>query len=223
VGLARTGAACEGRATLDAYDLWAAPFVAAARPDEAAPLAEWFVHNWLALPPGQAPWLERAVQAFEKQLEVEQSAPSEDGDDSAGKLALARSVGLGQEDDVGMLRVVSKQLEQNLRRRFSAVHVAARMAQLDEVLARLATEQNEWQQRLAAQQAALATRLWMPPGLVATLHGRLQAALDLLAGLAARLAAAREGFAALPVREAAAQEDAREETPAPVALEGALP
>ena len=120
---------------------------------------------------------------------------------------------------MGMLRVVSKQLEQSLRRRFSAVHVAARVAQVDEVLARLADEQNEWQRRLAQQQVALAPRLWMPPGLVATLHGRVQAGLDLLAGLAARLAAAREGFASLPVRETAAQDPA----PAPVNLEAALP
>lgn len=219
VGLARTGAACEGRAALDAHDLWAAPFVAAAKPEDAAALAEWFVHHWLALPPGQAPWLERAVQAFEKQLEVEQSAPAEEGDDSAGKLALAKSIGLGQEDEVGMLRLASQPLEQSLRRRFSAVHVAARLAQLDELLQRLAAEQDEWQQRLAAQQALLAPRLWMPPALVATLHTRVQAALDLLAGLSTRLMAARAGFAALPLREPRAQD----ETPAPVDLEAALP
>ena len=222
VGLARTGAASEGRAVLDAHDLWSAPFVAAATPEDAAPLAEWFVQTWLALPPSQAPWLERAVQAFEKQLEVEQAAPAEDGDDSAGKLALAKSIGLGQEDEVGMLRIASKQLEQNLRRRFSAVHVAARVAQVAAIEARLADEQSQWQQRLAEQQALLAPRLWMPPGLVEGLHARVQAALDLLQGLSDRLAAARAGFAALPLREAT-PEGASEMAPAPVDLEAALP
>jgi len=222
VGLARTGAASEGRAVLDAHDLWSAPFVAAATPEDAAPLAEWFVHTGLALPPSQAPWLERAVQAFEKQLEVEQAAPAEDSDgngDSAGKLALAKSIGLGQEDEVGMLRIASKQLEQNLRRRFSAVHVAARVAQVAAIEARLADEQSQWQQRLAKQQVLLAPRLWMPPGLVDGLHARIQAALDLLQGLAARLAAARAGFEALPLREATQDESA----PAPVDLEATLP
>ncbi len=219
VGLARTGAACEGRTMLDAHDLWLAPFVAAATPADAAPLADWFSNTWLALPPAQAPWLERAVQAFEKQLEVEQSAPAEDGDDSAGKLALARSIGGGQEDEVGLLRVVSRALEQNLRRRFSAVHIAARVAQVGEIEARLADEQSQWQMRLREQRALLDTRLWMPPDLVQGLHARIQTALDLLAGLAARLAAAREGFAALPLREAAPQDAA----PALVDLEAALP
>ena len=219
VGLARTGAACEGRAALDAHDLWLAPFVAAATPQDAALLAAWFMDTWLALPPSQAPWLERAVQAFEKQLDVEQSAPPEDGDDSAGKLALARSIGWGREDDVGMLRVVSKPLEQKLRRRFSAVHVAARVAQVADIEGRWADEQSQWQQQLAAQQALLAARLWMPPELVSGLQARIQAALDLLAALAARLAVARAGFAALPVREPAADEAA----PAPVDLEAAWP
>jgi MoxR-like ATPase len=221
VGLARTGAACEGRATLDRHDLWLAPFVAAATPADVNPLAAWLQDAWLALPPSQAPWLERAVQAFEKQLELEQRAPGEEGDDAAGKLALARAIGMGEEDGGGMTRIVSARLEASLRRRWSALHVQARVEQVREIEARLAEERRDWQVRLEEQQAALATRLWMPPGLVAALHARIEAALALIDTLAARLAAARAGFAALPLREGAAP--GGDERPQPVDLESALP
>lgn len=217
VVLARAGAACEGREALDALDLWLAPYVAATTPADAAPLSDWFLHDWLAVPPGEAPWLERAVEAFERQLELERTAPGEEGDAAAGKLALARAIGAGQTDEVGMLRVVSQRLEDQLRRRWGPAHVAARVAQVVQVEARLAAEQAHWAQRLADQRARLALRLWMPPDLVATLNARLQAVLDLLAGFAARLAAAREGFASLPVRAAVADDAA----PVPVDLEAA--
>jgi hypothetical protein len=70
--------------------------------------------------------------------------------------------------------------------------------------------------RAAAQSAALAGRLWMPPPLTARLAAAHGAALSMLDGLAARLAAARAGFAALPLRE-----DAPAAEPLPVALERA--
>lgn len=223
VGLARTGAACEGRAELDALDLWVAPFVAAAAPADAAPLADWFVNTWLALPPSRAPWLERAVHAFERQLELEQTAAAVGGDatedDTAGKLALARSVGLAQEDDVGMLRMVSAGVERSQRRHWSRVHVEARVAQVAEIEARLAAEQSQWMVFQQTQRSQLAPRIWMPPGLVATLQARVDAALDLLTQLAARLAAARAGFAQLPLRDSAGPAAAPDSPPAPVELD----
>jgi MoxR-like ATPase len=115
VGLVRCAAASEGRSQVDALDLWLVPYVASQRPEEAASLAQWFARTCLqapAAPPHTAPWLERAVQAFEKQLEIEQSMPADsatvDGhsgggtsnasnashnSDTAGKLALARRIG----------------------------------------------------------------------------------------------------------------------------------
>lgn len=220
LGLARTAAATEGRATLDRHDLWSAPFVAAATPAEAPALAAWFEDELLVLPPSTLPWLERAVSAFEQQLEIEQSLPPEDGKDDAGKLALARAIGAGQDgttEGAGMARIVSARLEAQLRRRYSPLHLAARVAQLDAVLAPIATQLQALQAQLADQQQLLAGRLWMPPALVARLHGRLADGIALLQALAARGAATRAGFAALPQREASAADAA----PAPVQLEPA--
>jgi MoxR-like ATPase len=81
------------------------------------------------------------------------------------------------------------------------VHVAARLAQLDEVLQRAADACEAVRQRQAALQAALAPRLWMPPDL----QQRLQAAHGQTLACwkpAQRLQQVRAGFAALPLEDA---------------------
>lgn len=220
VALARTAAAAEGRHTLDALDLWLAPYVASATPESVPALQRWVTDELLALPPEHAPWLERAVQAFEQQLTIEQQLPADDGghDDTAGKLALARS--LGADNDAasdGMARIVSARLEETMRRRFSPVHIEARVAQVAEVEAQVADARAALAARADAQLRALAQRLWLPPSLAAqsaAAHTRALAGLD---AVAARLADTRAGFAALPCDAAATGAAA----PAPVALEAA--
>jgi MoxR-like ATPase len=222
VALARTAAAAEGRGTLDALDLWLAPYVASAKPESVPALQAWVADTLLALPPATAPWLERAVQAFEQQLSIEQQLPADDGgggDDTAGKLALARTLG-GADDDAagsGMARIVSARLEERTRRRFSPVHIEARVAQVAEVQAQVADARAALAARADAQARALAGRLWLPPSLAAQetdAHARALAWLD---DVAARLAANRAGFAALPCDATARDADA----PAPVVLEAA--
>jgi len=222
VALARTAAVTEGRAVVDGYDLWLAPYVAAAEPASVPALQAWFDSQVLALPAAEAPWLERAVQAFEQQLGIEQSARDEAGDDGAGKLALARAIGLGSGDaEPGMQRIVSARLEAQLHRRYSAVHIQARVEQVAEVEAQVAAARRETADRAAAQSAALAGRLWLPPELRRQLDARYAGARALLDGLAGRLAEARAGFAALPLDTAAAGGSAG--APAPVVLEPARP
>lgn len=200
VALMRTAAATEGRSTLDALDLWLAPFVAAATPEDLPRIAAWVDAELVQAEPQQAPWLTRAVEAFEQQLQIEQTAPAADGDDAAGKLALARAIG-GADDtaDGGLLRIVSQRLEAQLQRRWSPVHVAARLAQLDEIVAHAA------QQRAAVQAAhdtlaqRLAGRLWLPPALAARWLAAHRHTLAVLDTLLARLGDTRAGFAALPL------------------------
>ncbi len=218
IALMRTVAATEGRDQLDALDLWLAPYVASPAPDWVPRIAAWFEADLLQAVPQQAPWLTRAVEAFEKQLQIEETAPADEGDESdagAGKLALARSMSSQDETETGLLRLMSATLEASLRRHYSTVHVAARLAQLDEVLQRAAEACEGVQQRQIALQAALAPRLWMPP----ELRQRLQAAhgqtLELLQGLCHRLQQARAGFEALPLEAATGHTEA----PAPVAFE----
>ena len=215
VALARTAAASEGRAEVDAYDLWLAPYVASAKPDNVPALQAWFEQDLLATPSHEAPWLERALQAFEKQLTIEESAPAEDGDDTAGKLALARAIGLGERDDDAQpnaQRVVSARLEDRLRRRWSPVHIHCRVEQVREIEAQVAASHDDVQARAQAQASALAARVWMPPTLCARLASAHAKALAMLDDMAARLAATRAGFAALPCDERATA------APVPIAI-----
>lgn len=212
VGLLRSAAFLEGRAAIQALDLWLAPYVVAAQPDQVGALQDWFVREVAHSEPQQAPWLTRTVEAFEQQLEIERQLPAEDGGDDAGKLALARAIG-GGSGESGLLRIVPASLEDALCKRWSPVHVAARLAQVDEVAARARAPLAEMRAGLAALEAALAGRLWLPPELTQRLLGNRRATLALLEGLLQRLADARAGFAALPVDEQLPQQ-----APEPVAI-----
>lgn len=226
VGLARMQAASEGRGTLDRFDLWLVPFVAAARPDDVPALEAWFVDHGAAAPTPHAPWLQRAVEAFEKQLGLEQQMPAEAAaatDESAGKLALARAIGLGEGTHGGtpdgdatgqpaMQRIVSARLEAQTRRRWSPLHVQARVAQVAEIGAQVEAARTDVAAALDALNAALAPRLWLPPTLAALLRTRHQQTLALLDHFAARLAETHAAFAALPV-------DTASDEPAPAPIE----
>jgi MoxR-like ATPase len=223
VGLAQTAAATEQRAALDMLDLWLAPYVASAQPRDLPLLQHWFVDEALQAPPKAAPWLERAVQSFEKQLGIEQQSPAEGSsgpDDGAGKLALARAIGLHAQDDAepGLQRIVSGRLEERLRKRWGQCHIAARVAQVAQIEADLAGWTGELEALRDALSQRLSTRLWMPHDLKAQVLERHERALAQLAGWAGRLAAAREGFALLPVANAPGlSEDA---APTPMAWGG---
>ena len=202
VGLMRTAAATEGRCEIDALDLWLAPYVASPAPDWVPRLAHWFAADLLQAVPQQAPWLTRAVEAFERQLQIEDAAEAEGEGGGAGKLALARALGANADDGSGgMVRMVSAQLEAQRRRRYSVVHRDARVAQVAQVLQQAQAALADFAARQAALAAALAPRLWMPPALVRDLCGAHGQTLALLAALVARLQACQAGFAALPLQE----------------------
>jgi MoxR-like ATPase len=198
VGLMRTAAVTEGRATLDLVDLWLAPYVVGHDADAVPRLSGWLAQRLgaLALP---LTGLGHAVQAFEKQLEVELSLPPENAqDDSAGKLSLARAIA-GPTDEGGLLRVVSAALEDHLKRRFSPVHVAARVAQVDDLLARVESVRQTASAALSTLQGRLAGRLWLPPERAAAWCGAHGQTLAAASALADRLQAVRTGFALLKV------------------------
>jgi MoxR-like ATPase len=197
VGLLRTAALSEGRTAVDAWDLWLAPYALAADPAQVAPLQQWFVEQVAQAAPQEAPWLTRAVEAFERQLEIEQSAENEPDDGGAGKIALARSIGGAPEG--GMLRMVTASLEEHLRKRYSSAHLAARLAQVDEVLARAKAHLAPLRAQAEATRRAVTGRLWLPP-LLADEMCRAQAqTLAIVETLVGRLHAARQGFAELPL------------------------
>ncbi len=214
VGLARTAAASEGRTEVDELDLWLAPYVASARPDDVPPLQAWFTDTVVQAAPQAAPWLQRAVQAFEQQLQIEQQLEDGDGgpDNSAGKMALARAIGIGENAGAGdgqtgpdapprdgpIARLRSERLQASLRHRWSPLHIEARIAQVHEVQAHVAEAVLVVQDSLQALQERLTQRLWIPAALQASLLNGPAQTLVVLQDLAQRLAAVRNGFASLP-------------------------
>ena len=216
-GLARTMAASESRSSTDVIDLWLVPYVANARPDDVAALQAWFMDEALRLPPPVAPWLERAVQAFEQQLEIEHQTTDEADtlDDSAGKLALARAISRPQaspdadgsatntKPNDGMLRISSERLQSSLRHRWGRFHIEARVAQVQQIEQQVHEAQAQATALRHHLQRQLQQRLWMPAELQSQVLQRPEQTELLLHNLAARLTAARAGFAALPCDESA--------------------
>jgi MoxR-like ATPase len=214
VALLRTAAATEGRREVDALDLWLAAYVVAHEPADAGIFEGWFVEHVADAAPKALPWLARAVDAFEKQLQIEQRMPAEDGAEGAGKIALARSLAASaRDDDGGMPRLTSATLEAQAYRRWGPLHVEARCAQVAEVADQVAALRSAERQRLTALQGKLIHRIWLPPSLCARLLAGPAESLSRLDDWATRLAHTQAGFAALPLDPALA-----EERPAPIAL-----
>jgi MoxR-like ATPase len=198
VGLLRSAAHTDGRSSVDELDLWLVPYALSQQPAQVSDIEAWFLSDVAEAAPQEAPWLTHAVEAFEKQLELEQDASPEDGDDqAAGKLALARSIGGGSADSA--LRIVSASLEKQLRRHYSPVHIEARLAQVDEVLARACAQADGVRGQLDALRLRLTQRLWLPPALAAAMLTARECTLALLDHLSARLEATATGYADLPV------------------------
>ncbi|OGB08256.1 MAG: ATPase [Burkholderiales bacterium RIFCSPHIGHO2_12_FULL_69_20] len=205
VALMRCAAATEGRAALDALDLWLAPYVVCADLEALPQVAGWVTEQLAQAVPQPLTWLDHAVTAFEKQLDIEQRLPAEEGspaDHDAGKLSLARNLGGAPAEggsDNGMLRFVASTLEAQQRRHFSPVHVAARLAQVEAVARRAEAARAEVAAAHDALAGRLAQRLWLPPTLADAWLGAHRQTLDTLAQLQARLAATHAGFAAHPI------------------------
>lgn len=226
IGLMRMAAATEGRPAVDALDLWLAPYVAAVdtsrMPDQVQALSDWVDAELVHAVPQDAPWLTHAVEAFEAQLQLEQTARDEQLDDgSAGKLALARAIAGGHEDlEGGAPRLVSAALADSQRRRYSRVHVAARVAQMDELIAHATAERDTVAAQAADLAQRLAGRVWLPPSFADRWRAAHQHTLSVLEGLLHRARAAQGGFAGLPLQTGEIEPDeaaAASATPAPVA------
>jgi MoxR-like ATPase len=217
-GLLRMAAASEGRACADALDLWLAPYALAAEPAQAAAIERWFIAQVAVSAPLEAPWLTRAVEAFERQLDIEQRLPPEEAEldpsGGSGKLAVARTLGADDEaSPLASMRFVAAALEARQRRHFSPLHVACRVAQVAQARARTQAARNSVQAQADALREQLVPRLWWPPSLAQRVLAGPADTLAVLDALLARWAALESGFAALPID---AQLPARE--PEPVAV-----
>jgi MoxR-like ATPase len=194
--LLKIQAASRAAEAVSPWDAWVLPYCVAHEPQQIRPLVDWFYRAVARAAPFDAPWLARAAQAFEQQLQIEQSARVE-MDSDAGKMALAKS--LGGAAEAATPRLVGKGLEAKLGKHYSAAHVAARCAQVAEILARVIEQHSVMQDNARAAQEGAAAHLWLPPSWRAEIDQTHAQALMDIGALAQQLAAVHAGFAALPV------------------------
>ncbi len=204
--LLRIAAAAEGRPQVEPADLWLAAYVVGGQAQDVRAILTWWRDAVLAIGPADAPGWRRTTEAFEKQLEIETRAQAEEGADGAGKMALARSIGgaEGSGTSGDLLRLYSGRAEEQLRKRWSPLHIRARVAQVQSVANAVRSEQLEVQHRLQQLEATLVDRLWLPMSLTQEALTPLQERAALLEELQQRLLAVEAGFAALPVDAALA-------------------
>jgi len=200
VNLLKTEAATSGRDVVSRCDLWLLPYCLAEQPAQLPRLAEWVLGELLGARPVEAPWLTRAVEAFEAQLHLETSARQEDG--AAGKIALARSIGdTSSEEGGGMTRMLPAALEKRLQPRYGPLHIAARVAQIDELLGRAGVHLEPLRAQARQGEAERREAPWLPPLLAARMAAAQADSVATVEALWARLAGLREGFATMPVDE----------------------
>ncbi|MCY1373088.1 hypothetical protein D9M69_603380 [compost metagenome] len=141
--------------------------------------------------------LERAVMAFEQQLDIERRAPTDAQDDSAGKVALARSIAGPTASESEMVRLTTERAQ----RRYSPVHIEARVVQADALLDRLRSLHGALTETAQTVLGAARSHDWLPPSWLAQIEavhlGRCASVVVLLA----QLQTTRTGFAGLPVDE----------------------
>ncbi len=191
------------------WDLWLLPFVLAADPAHVPGWTDFFMHRVAQTAPLPLDGLERAVTAFEQQLDIERRAPADAQDDSAGKVALAKSIAGPTAGESEMVRITSVRAQ----RRYSPVHIGARVAQTDELLARLATVHSELLTMAQSVLEPARAHDWLPPSWLAQIDSVHTGRCTSVAALIAQLQTTRNGFAGLPVDET------KVDRPAPVTWE----
>ena len=159
VRVLRVAALLEGRSQAGVEHLPILRWMLPVTPAQVEAFDAWVLH-WLGVDRALEPvWLDRAAQAFEQQLEIEQSAGELAFDDS-GKLAMARQLAGA---DASALGQGAPRLSAFSRaRRYSAAHIGARVAQVSALIARV----DEWLGRadLHAHDllSGLQGGLWLP-------------------------------------------------------------
>lgn len=205
--LLQVQAASRAATEVSAWDAWLLPFVLASEPEQVPGWTDWFLHTVALATPLAIDGLERAVTAFEQQLDVERRAPADAQDDSAGKLALARAIA-GPSSESELVRITSERAQ----RRYGALHIRARVVQVSEVQQRLNAVLAEVHATAAAVLTQARAHGWLPPPWLDRIEAEHTQRCAQVDALAARLAELHEGFAHLP----RLAEDHSEFVPTPV-------
>lgn len=196
VQLLRVACASEARVTVEVWDLWLLPWCVAAAVDRQQAVAGWLEARLGVLAPVSPARITRVVEAFEGQLEAEQQANDLDYDES-GRLRFSASELAGNIGDAkGGAQAL--RLTHSRRRRYGRRHIAARMGQIDDAMARVqacALEIGEHAHGFASYRRL---SIWMDPLVADRIEASLAQTGARIDDLAQRLATARAGFAGLP-------------------------
>ena len=205
--LLQVQAASRGATEVSTWDAWVLPLTLASDPAQAPGWTDWFLQAVAQASDLAIEGLERAAQAFEQQLDIEQRAPADVQDDSAGKLALARAIA-GPSSESELVRIASERAH----RRYGELHVRARVAQVAEVRQRVDTLQASVHATARAVMAQADGHVWLPPSWRARIEAIHHRRCDQVDRLAARFDELQRGFASLP----RLAEDRSEAVPPPV-------
>jgi MoxR-like ATPase len=188
-------AAAEGRGEVVPWDLWVLPYCTAVDAAGQARLGDWLAAR-LGVREALSPQrLTRVVGAFEAAVETERQAEDLDYDEH-GRLRLGADAPRDLSDAKGAQD--APRLAFRRRRRYGAAHVAARLAQLDDLDRRIDGYLAELVARREGLAGWRAGAIWADDAFAARADEALAAALEGLAALRARARRAREGFEALP-------------------------
>lgn len=196
VRLLRIAAASEGRTAVSLWDLLLLPWCTAPDAPRQAAVADWLAARLGVRAAFSPPRLARVVEAFEAQLRAEQQANDLDYDET-GRLRFSAEQVADQIGDAkggaGALRMTYAR-----KRRYGACHIAARSAQIDDLLARIDAYAGELAERQSELAAYRNSCLWLDEELAARCAAHLAATAAALAELRRRAAEAGAGFGALP-------------------------
>ncbi len=198
LGVLRVAAVSNGRAEVDDSDLWLLQFLTGDHPEHVEQVAAWYA-GWMGAAHRIEPErLARVVQAFDKQRELEYSATELAFDDS-GKLSLMRTIG-GAEGEA-MSDAAPRTSAFSRRKRFSASHIAARIAQIDAVRGEIAAFEADFDAHERQVTGRLEANLWVAPVFVARVRGVFDTNRALVREQARALDAVRAAFAELPLAD----------------------
>lgn len=198
VHVLKVSAYTQGRGEVNLADLGTLRWVLPGDPATLDAFDDWFCEQLGAAQLLEPVRLARYAQAWEQQLQIEETA-SELAFDDSGKLALAR--GLGGADEAQLEAAAPRLSAFSRRRRYSPSHLRARLAQLDSLL----REVDAWLDACRGQRQTTAQMLlshvWLPRALVNRVLDRLDGSAHAVVQLRERLAEVREAFDALPRAE----------------------
>jgi MoxR-like ATPase len=204
-------AATEGRAEVAIWDLWLLPWCTAADGPRQAVVAGWLAARLGVREALAPPRLSRVVEAFEAQAEADHAASDLDYDEQ-GRLRLDAALAAEVADAKGA--AAAPRVAAARRRRYGEAHVAARLAQVDELVRRIDGYVAELSARREELAGYLRQAVWIDAAFGPSAGEALAATVDAVRALRERALRARDRFAALPRLDGA-----RGEPPEPVAHE----